>query len=43
MYKNQYKAYKVKSRILFYRKSEDEVTEIVRVLHQRIDIEDRLK
>ncbi len=41
--KQGYKASKVKSHLIFYRKGEDQVTEIVRVLHQRMDIEDRLK
>lgn len=41
--KQGYRASAVKSHLIFYRKSDDEVTEIVRVLHQRMDIENRLK
>ena len=37
-----YRASAVKSHLIFYRKN-DEVTEIVRVLDQRMDIENRLK
>ncbi len=41
--KQGYRASKVKLHLIFYRMGEDNVTEIVRVLHQRMDIEDRLK
>lgn len=41
--KQGYRASKVKSHLIFYRKGEDGVTEIVRVLHQRMDIKNRLK
>lgn len=37
-----YRASRVKSHIIFYRKAEDEKTEIIRILHQRMDIENRL-
>lgn len=37
-----YRAAKVKSHLIFYRKAEDDVVEIVRILHQRMDIENRL-
>ena len=37
-----YRASKVKSHIVFYRKSKKDVVEIIRVLHQRMDIENRL-
>lgn len=38
-----YRATKVKSHLIFYRKSDDETIEIIRILHERIDIETRLK
>jgi toxin ParE1/3/4 len=41
--KKGYRASKVKSHLIFYRKGEDEVIEIVRILHQRMDIENRFK
>jgi toxin ParE1/3/4 len=41
--KQGYRATKVKSHLIFYRKSEDETIEIIRILHQRMDIENRLK
>ena len=34
-----YRAGKVKSHLIFYRKSKKNVVEIIRVLHQRMDIE----
>ena len=37
-----YRASKVKSHIIFYRKSKNDVVEIIRVLHQKMDIENRL-
>lgn len=37
-----YRASKVKSHIIFYRKSKKDVVEIIRVLHQKMDIENRL-
>ena len=37
-----YRATKVKSHIIFYRKSKRDTVEIIRVLHQRMDIENRL-
>jgi toxin ParE1/3/4 len=37
-----YRASKVKSHIIFYRKSKTNVVEIIRVLHQSMDIENRL-
>lgn len=33
---------KVKSHLIFYRKAEDEMVEIIRILHQIMDIENRL-
>ena len=38
-----YRYSKVKSHLLFYKKSKDGMIEIIRVLHQRMDIESRLK
>lgn len=38
-----YRATKVKSHLIFYRKSDDETIEIIRILHERMDIETRLK
>ena len=37
-----YKMSKVKSHLIFYRTSENKVIEILRILHQRMDIEERL-
>lgn len=37
-----YRAAKVKSHIIFYRKSKKNNVEIIRVLHQKMDIENRL-
>ncbi len=41
--KEGYKAAKVKSHLIFYKKSEDGVIEIIRILHQRMDVNRRLK
>lgn len=41
--KEGYRAAKVKSHLIFYKKNEDEIIEIIRILHQRMDIENRLK
>ncbi len=38
-----YRSSKVKSHVIFYRKAGDGVTEIIRILHQQMDVEDRLK
>lgn len=38
-----YRYSKVKSHLIFYRKDENDIVEIIRVLHQRMDIENRLK
>lgn len=38
-----YRMTKVKSHLIFYRQATDEVIDIIRILHQRMDIEDRLK
>jgi toxin ParE1/3/4 len=37
-----YRVTKVKSHLIFYRKLDEEIVEIVRVLHQNMDIENRL-
>lgn len=40
--KKGYRASKVKSHIIFYRKSKNNLIEIIRVLHHRMDIENRI-
>jgi toxin ParE1/3/4 len=37
-----YRVSKVKSHLIFYHKSEDNIVEIVRILHEMMDIENRL-
>lgn len=37
-----YRSSRVKSHIIFYKKSSKNIVEIIRVLHQRMDIENRL-
>jgi len=37
-----YKSSKVKSHLIFYRKSKNNTIEIIRVLHQKMDIESQL-
>ena len=37
-----YRSTKVKSHLVFYRKSKRSTVEIIRILHQRMDIENRL-
>jgi toxin ParE1/3/4 len=41
--RKNYRVTKIKSHLIFYRKIEDEIVEIVRILHQRMDIKKRLK
>ena len=41
--KKGYRASKVKSHLIFYRKSDNSQIEVIRILHQRMDIENRLK
>ena len=41
--RKKYNVSKIKSHLIFYRKVDNEVIEIVRVLHERMDIENRLK
>ena len=38
-----YRASIVKSHLIFYRKSEDNKVEVIRILNQRMDIETRIK
>jgi toxin ParE1/3/4 len=40
--KKGYRASLVKSHIIFYKKSRSNVVEIIRVLHQKMDIENRI-
>ena len=41
--RKNYRVTKMKSHLIFYRKVDNEIVEIVRVLHQRMDIKKRLK
>ncbi len=41
--RKNYRVTKVKSHLIFYRKMENDIVEIVRILHQRMDIKKRLK
>lgn len=41
--RDTYRVTKIKSHLIFYRKMEDEMVEIIRILHQRMDIKKRLK
>ena len=41
--RKNYRVSKVKSHLLFYRKVDNEMVEIVRILHQRMDIKKHLK
>ena len=38
-----YRISKIKSHLVFFKQSEDNVIEIIRILHQNMDIENRLK
>jgi toxin ParE1/3/4 len=40
--KKGYRTSLVKSHIIFYRKSKNNIVEIIRVLHQKMDIENRI-
>jgi toxin ParE1/3/4 len=40
--RKNYRSTKVKSHLIFYRKAENGLVEIVRILHQRMDIKKRL-
>lgn len=41
--RKNYRQSKIKSHLIFYRKVENDVVEIVRILHQRMDVKNRLK
>jgi toxin ParE1/3/4 len=41
--RKNYRVTKIKSHLIFYRKAENENVEVVRILHQRMDIKKRLK
>ena len=41
--RKNYRVTKIKSHLIFYRKFENEIVEIVRILHQRMDVKKRLK
>ena len=41
--RKNYRVTKIKSHLIFYRKVENDILEIVRILHQRMDIKKRLK
>ena len=38
-----YKSSKVKSHLIFYKVNADNIVEVIRILHQQMDIENRLK
>ncbi len=38
-----YRVSKVKSNLIFFKNAEDKIIEIIRILHQNMDIENRLK
>ena len=40
--KKGYRASIVKSHLIFYRKSQDNQVEVIRILHQRMDVETRI-
>ena len=41
--RKNYRVTKIKSHLIFYRKVENDIVEIVRILNQRMDIKKRLK
>ena len=41
--RKNYRVTKIKSHLIFYRKIEDDIVEIVRILHQRMDIKKTIK
>ncbi|MDE1193428.1 MAG: type II toxin-antitoxin system RelE/ParE family toxin [Arachidicoccus sp.] len=41
--KKGYRAAKVKSHIIFYKTTKDDMVEIVRILHHQMDVESRLR
>ncbi|MDL2303444.1 type II toxin-antitoxin system RelE/ParE family toxin [Dysgonomonas sp. OttesenSCG-928-D17] len=40
--KEGYRSSKVKSHLIFYKKSKDGIVEVVRILHESMDVENRL-
>lgn len=40
--RNGYRMSKVKSHLIFFKKTDDDIIEIIRILHQNMDIESRL-
>lgn len=42
-FRNNYRVAKVKSHLIYYRKVNNDIVEIVRILHERMDIKTRLK
>ncbi len=41
--RKNYRVTKIKSHLIFYKKAENKIVEVVRILHQRVDIKKRLK
>ena len=41
--RKDYRVTKIKSHLIFYRKTDNEMIEVIRILHQRMDIRSRLK
>ena len=41
--RKNYRVTKIKAHLIYYRKAENEIVEVVRILHQRMDIKERLK
>lgn len=41
--RKNYRVTSVKSHLIFYKKSENDIVEIVRILHRRMDVKKRLK
>ncbi|MCK0132568.1 type II toxin-antitoxin system RelE/ParE family toxin [Flavobacteriaceae bacterium F08102] len=41
--RKNYRVTQIKSHLIFYRKVENEIVEVVRILHQRMNIKKRLK
>ncbi|AMC11384.1 plasmid stabilization protein [Lutibacter profundi] len=40
--RKNYRVTKIKSHLIFYRKIENDIVEVIRILHQRMDIKERL-
>lgn len=41
--RKNYRVSKIKSHLIFYRKTDNDMVEIIRILHQRMDVKKRLK